>query len=159
MSRDSDWHGFSWKNLFVSELDLAAQSSDFTGPKTLVKVYAPVFCGGVSATFAGVARSVTRSLCVTVARSPTTRVRHGVVSVRGLVSCPSGRVSRKCRVVASSDEWKEPAEADVTKLLKPEGNVLLAECRNDGGTAGLVLKLVITTGNRLRRFARVTPSS
>lgn len=34
----------------------------------------------VSDTFEGVARSVTRSLSVTVARSPTTKVRHGVLA-------------------------------------------------------------------------------
>ncbi len=51
----------------------------------------------VSATFDGMARSVTRSLSVTVAMSPTMRVRHGVVSVRGLVSCGSGSVTRNWR--------------------------------------------------------------
>jgi putative heme-binding domain-containing protein len=47
--------------------------------------------------------------------------------------------------VVSSDKWEEPSEADVTKLLKPEGNVIVAEVRNDDGPAGLVLKLVMTT--------------
>src|SRR5436309_3458574 len=50
----------------------------------------PAWIQDVSATFDGLARSVTRSLCATVARSPTIRVRHGVVSARGLVSCASG---------------------------------------------------------------------
>lgn len=45
--------------------------------------------------------------------------------------------------VAATDEWQEPAEADVTKLLK-EKNELVAECRNDGGAAGFVFKLVTT---------------
>jgi putative heme-binding domain-containing protein len=44
--------------------------------------------------------------------------------------------------VAASDEWNEPAEADVTKLLKDK-NELVARCTNDGGPAGLVLKLVL----------------
>jgi putative heme-binding domain-containing protein len=44
--------------------------------------------------------------------------------------------------VAGSNEWQEPAEADVTKLLKDK-NELVADCRNDGGVAGLVLKLVL----------------
>ncbi len=44
--------------------------------------------------------------------------------------------------VAASDEWQEAAEADVTKLLKDK-NELVAECRNDDGPAGLVLKLVL----------------
>src|SRR5207253_2877673 len=46
--------------------------------------------------------------------------------------------------VAASDEWQEPAEADVTKLIKDK-NELVAECRNDGGVAGLVFKLVLVT--------------
>jgi putative heme-binding domain-containing protein len=44
--------------------------------------------------------------------------------------------------VGASDEWSEPAEADVTKLLK-EKNELVAEVRNDGGPAGLIFKLVM----------------
>lgn len=44
--------------------------------------------------------------------------------------------------VAASDEWAEPAEADVTALLK-EKNELVAEVRNAGGVAGFVLKLAI----------------
>lgn len=44
--------------------------------------------------------------------------------------------------VASSDEWAEPAEADVAKLLKGK-NELVADVRNDGGPAGLVFKLTI----------------
>lgn len=44
--------------------------------------------------------------------------------------------------VAASDEWQEPAEADVTTLLK-EKNELVAEVRNAGGVAGVVLKLAV----------------
>ena len=44
--------------------------------------------------------------------------------------------------IAASDEWAEPAEADVTKLLKDK-NELVAEGRNDGGPAGLVFKLAM----------------
>ncbi len=47
--------------------------------------------------------------------------------------------------VASSDEWKDAAEADVTKLLKAEGNEIVAEVTNDGGAAGMVFKLAMTT--------------
>jgi hypothetical protein len=36
--------------------------------------------------------------------------------------------------IAASDEWAEPAEADVTKLLKDK-NEFVAEVRNDGGPA------------------------
>src|SRR5690349_7010955 len=61
----------------------------------------PALIHDVSATLDGLARSVTRSLSVTVARSPTTIVRHGVVSGPVLCSVASGRVSRKVRLVAS----------------------------------------------------------
>lgn len=44
--------------------------------------------------------------------------------------------------VAASDEWQEPAEADVTALLK-EKNELVAEVRNDGGVAAFVFKLAM----------------
>jgi putative heme-binding domain-containing protein len=44
--------------------------------------------------------------------------------------------------VAASDEWQEPAEADVSKLLQ-EKNELVAEVKNDGGPAGLVFKLAM----------------
>jgi putative heme-binding domain-containing protein len=46
--------------------------------------------------------------------------------------------------VAASDEWAEPAEADVGALLK-EKNELVAEVRNAGGVAGFVCKLAIET--------------
>jgi putative heme-binding domain-containing protein len=44
--------------------------------------------------------------------------------------------------VASSDDWSQAAEADVTKLLKDK-NELVAEVRNDDGPAGMVLKLAM----------------
>ncbi|MBP3955275.1 c-type cytochrome [Gemmata sp. G18] len=45
--------------------------------------------------------------------------------------------------VASSNEWQEPVEVDVTKLLKETGNVIDARAGNEGGAAGFVLKLVL----------------
>lgn len=45
--------------------------------------------------------------------------------------------------VAASTEWQEPVEVDVTKLLTETGNHLDARVQNDGGVAGLVLKLVL----------------
>lgn len=48
--------------------------------------------------------------------------------------------------VAASDEWAEPAEADVGALLK-EKNELVAEVRNAGGVAGFVCKLAIEDAN------------
>ncbi len=44
--------------------------------------------------------------------------------------------------VAASDDWQEPAEADVSKLIR-EKNEIVAVARNSGGTAGLVFKLVM----------------
>ena len=48
------------------------------------------------------------------------------------------KLSLNGQVIGQSDEWQEPLEADVQKLLKPEGNVLVAEVVNEGGVAGLV---------------------
>ncbi len=45
--------------------------------------------------------------------------------------------------VASSSEWQEPVEVDVTKLLKETGNLIDARAGNEGGVAGFVLKLVL----------------
>ena len=47
--------------------------------------------------------------------------------------------------VGSCDEWQDGAEADLTKLLKPKENELVAEVWNDGGPSGFVLKLAMTT--------------
>src|SRR5690242_15710756 len=59
----------------------------------------PALIQDVSATFEGLARSVIRSLSVTVARSPTIIIRHGVDSGPVLFSVVSGRVSWKSRLV------------------------------------------------------------
>ncbi|VTT98723.1 heme-binding protein : Putative heme-binding domain-containing protein OS=Singulisphaera acidiphila (strain ATCC BAA-1392 / DSM 18658 / VKM B-2454 / MOB10) GN=Sinac_6956 PE=4 SV=1: Cytochrom_C [Gemmataceae bacterium] len=53
------------------------------------------------------------------------------------------KLSVNGKQVAASDEWKDAAEADVTKLLKPEGNEVVAEVTNEGGIAGLVFKLAL----------------
>jgi len=45
--------------------------------------------------------------------------------------------------VKSSDNWQSPIELNVTKSLQPGKNVLAVEGENEGGVAGLVLKLVI----------------
>lgn len=48
------------------------------------------------------------------------------------------------RVVAQSDDWNAPVEANVQKQIKPGTNVLLVEVKNDGGPAGFILKLALT---------------
>ena len=76
---------------------------------------------------------------VTAARLKTSADNHVVLFLNG-------------KQVAASDEWLEPAEADVTKLLKPEGNVLLAEVRNSGGPSGFVFKLAMTTEKNSTKY-------
>jgi putative heme-binding domain-containing protein len=44
--------------------------------------------------------------------------------------------------VGSSSEWQQPVEADVTKLLVPGENTLVATAENQGGIAGFVLQLI-----------------
>lgn len=68
---------------------------------------------------------------VTAARLKVSADNHVVLMLNG-------------KQVAASDEWQQPAEADVTKLLKPEGNELVARVRNEGGISGFVFKLVMT---------------
>src|SRR5205814_1976954 len=69
----------------------------------------------------------------------------GVTAAKLRVTCDNWvRLTLNGKQVVDSDKWEEPVEADVTKLLKPEGNVLVAEVRNDGGPAGFVMKLVMT---------------
>ncbi|MBA4186567.1 MAG: heme-binding protein [Planctomycetaceae bacterium] len=67
---------------------------------------------------------------VKVAKLKVTADNHVVLFVNG-------------KQVGASDEWKDAAEADVTKLLKAEGNEIVAEVTNDGGASGCVFKLVI----------------
>ncbi len=43
--------------------------------------------------------------------------------------------------VGSSSEWQQPVEADVTKLLVPGENTLVAKAENQGGIAGFLLQL------------------
>ena len=45
--------------------------------------------------------------------------------------------------VVSSDEWQEPVEADVERLIKPGRNELVAEVTNQGSAAGFILKLAL----------------
>ncbi|MFO0822448.1 MAG: hypothetical protein U0792_04905 [Gemmataceae bacterium] len=69
----------------------------------------------------------------------------GVKSARLKASCDNRVVLHvNGKQVAASDEWKDAAEADVSKLLQDK-NEIVAECRNDGGVAAFVFKLAITT--------------
>lgn len=46
--------------------------------------------------------------------------------------------------VASSSEWQQPVQVDVTKQLKDGENVVEADIENQGGPAGFILKLALT---------------
>ncbi len=55
------------------------------------------------------------------------------------------KITLNGRKVMQSDDWQTPVERDVQKFLKPGNNVLIAEVENEGGIAGFLLKLVLTT--------------
>ncbi len=50
--------------------------------------------------------------------------------------------------VAQSDGWESPTTADVQKLLRAGDNVIAVHGSNDGGPAGLVLRLQWSTGDQ-----------
>ena len=50
--------------------------------------------------------------------------------------------------VAEGKEWETPTFADVTRHVKRGRNILAVEAKNDGGSAGLLLRLVFETGRR-----------
>jgi putative heme-binding domain-containing protein len=52
--------------------------------------------------------------------------------------------------VAESSEWERPVEVDVQKFIRPGKNVLLAEVVNEGGPAGFLLKLALTSKGKTR---------
>lgn len=60
--------------------------------------------------------------------------------------------------VASSSSWQQPVTADVQKFIQPGKNVLLVEGANEGGAAGLALKLVLEMPDDQRQYL-VTDSS
>ena len=55
------------------------------------------------------------------------------------------------REVVQSDTWERPIEMDVQKFIKPGKNVLLAEVENQGGPAGFILKLTLTSAKGEKR--------
>lgn len=71
-----------------------------------------------------------------------------VKAARLIVSCDN-RITLlfNQKPIVASNEWQEPTEVDVTKLLKEKGNFIDARVQNDGGVAGMVLKLVLVPEN------------
>ncbi|MGF1583258.1 MAG: c-type cytochrome [Gemmataceae bacterium] len=49
------------------------------------------------------------------------------------------------KLVGTSRDWPYPVQKDVAQFLKPGTNFIAAECKNDSGPAGFVLKLRMTT--------------
>lgn len=71
-----------------------------------------------------------------------------VKSARLKASCDNvGSVFINGKRVASSSEWQEPMDADVTASIVPGKNVIEAEVANEGGIAAFVLKLAVLTND------------
>ena len=69
-----------------------------------------------------------------------------VKSARLKASCDNvGTVFINGKQVASSSEWQEPMDADVTASIVSGRNVIEAEVANEGGVAAFVLKLAVLT--------------
>jgi putative heme-binding domain-containing protein len=76
----------------------------------------------------------------------------GIKGARLKVSCDNRVVLLvNGQRVASSDEWQEGAEADVTGHLK-EKNEVVAQVRNDGGVAAFVFKLAMTDDKGVTKY-------
>jgi putative heme-binding domain-containing protein len=54
--------------------------------------------------------------------------------------------------VASNDEWQEPVEADVQRLIRPGRNELIAEVANQGSAAGFIFKLALKQADGRVRY-------
>jgi putative heme-binding domain-containing protein len=75
-------------------------------------------------------------------------VRGSIKEARVRFTCDNRvRLFFNDKLVGASDEWQNPVEADVTKLLKPGDNVFEAEVTNDGGPAGFVFQMVAVREN------------
>jgi len=78
----------------------------------------------------------------------TTVELAGIKSARLKASCDNvGTVFINGTRVASSSEWQEPMDADVTASMVPGKNVIEAEVANEGGVAAFVLKLAVLTND------------
>lgn len=71
-----------------------------------------------------------------------------VKSARLKASCDNvGTVFINGKRVASSSEWQEPMDVDVTASIVPGKNLIEAEVANEGGIAAFVLKLAALKNN------------
>lgn len=63
-----------------------------------------------------------------------------------LFTCDNGATaSINGTKVATNPDWQEPTKADVLKAIKPGKNEIVIDATNKGGSAGLVVKLTLTT--------------
>ncbi len=62
------------------------------------------------------------------------------------------------KLVGKNRDWGFPVEKDVASFLTKGENIIAAECKNDGGPAGFVMKLAITTADG-KKLAIVTNKS
>lgn len=77
----------------------------------------------------------------------------GSVAARLRVTCDNEVVVYlNGKRVAASEEWQQPVEADVQPQLRPGENELVAEVTDQGGAAGLLLKLALTMPDGSVRF-------
>jgi len=77
----------------------------------------------------------------------------GLKSAALIASCDNlMTVSLNGKRVASSDTWQEPVVVDVTRQLAAGENVLSVDAGNQGGVAGLALKLVLVQNDGTRRY-------
>ena len=66
-----------------------------------------------------------------------------------LFSCDNGaKALINGAPVAENPDWQQPTKVDVLKAIKPGKNDLLINATNKGGSAGLVVKLTLTTKDK-----------
>ena len=81
-----------------------------------------------------------------------TSFQGGSIAARLKTSCDNQvTIFLNGKQVATSEEWQEPVEADIQKLIRPGRNELIAEVANQGSAAGFVLKLALKDpGGKIR---------
>lgn len=52
------------------------------------------------------------------------------------------------KIVANSSEWQAPVKKDITKFLVKGKNEFFVECKNQGGVAGLAVKVALKSGGK-----------
>ena len=77
----------------------------------------------------------------------------GAKSAHLIATCDNTMiVSINGKRVLSDGGWEAPARADIQKYLKPGQNEIAVQASNNGGPAGLVVKLVLTDAKGATRY-------